>query len=134
MAESGQKKIGGRKKGVLNRKTKLVAEKAEELGCDPFEILCRFAMGDWKALGYKESTRKKITPMGDVIDVDVIDPELRMSAAKEACQYIHAKRRSIEIDDNKDETPKKFVVLWADEDGNDTASTQAPDASAKADQ
>lgn len=54
---------------------------ARILDCNPFEILCRFAMGDHIGLGLK---RGKITA------------DLRFYAAKEAAQYIHPKRRAVE--------------------------------------
>jgi hypothetical protein len=83
----------GRPKGSSNHSTTELRKKAQELGCDPFEILCRFAMGDAKALGYrplgKDTDGKDIYP--------AIDPKLRKSAAADASQYIYHKLKSVEI-------------------------------------
>ena len=82
----------GRKKGSGNKKSLLVAEKAMELGVDPFEILLKFASADWKALGYKEEYQ--VTKDGARL---TISPEVRLKAASEACQYILPKKKAMEI-------------------------------------
>lgn len=81
----------GRKKGSSNKHTLPdAAEKAEELGIDPFKILLHFAAGDWKALGYKiDKTPRKS---------HLISKEIRARAATEANQYLHPKKKSVEID------------------------------------
>jgi hypothetical protein len=134
MGAKGDPKTGGRKKNTPNRVTLPLMERAAALKCDPFEILCRFAMGDWKKLGYEAETRTVFAPAGIEMEEPVIKPELRMQAAKEACQYLYPKRKAIEIEDKREKETQKFVVLWADDDTNGNASAQASNASAKADQ
>ncbi len=111
------KKTGGRAKGTPNKPTQTLVDKAQELGCDPFEILLRFAKGDWKGLGYEKETETKFTAAGIEFDEHVIKPEMRVKAAAEACQYIHAKRKAIEqtVDPALSELLKKFENLTDEE-------------------
>jgi hypothetical protein len=91
MADSNGNKTGGREKGTLNKRSLRAQELAEELGCDPLKILLHFAMGDARALGYvsvDEDTGKET--------VGVIEPEMRLSAAKEASSYLFPKLKAIE--------------------------------------
>jgi hypothetical protein len=69
----------------------------EQLGVDPFEILLFFAKGDWKSLGYEQATRTYFTAAGIEAEEEIIKPELRMQAAKEACQYVLPKRKATEM-------------------------------------
>lgn len=71
-------------------------EIADKLGCNPFEILCRFALGDAKGLGYSDSKHLTSTAKGDLIEKDIISPELRIRAAAEAAAYLHPKLKAIE--------------------------------------
>lgn len=89
-------KYGGRAKGTPNKTSLPLHEKAKELGCDPFEILCRFALGDWKGLGYKTEFILTPTQKGEIIEKPFIAPELRSKAAAEAAQYLYPKRKAIE--------------------------------------
>jgi len=61
----------GRKKGSVNRKTELLTEKCEEHGIDPFAALLELAKSD--------------------------DQNIRLSALKEVCQYLFAKRKAVEL-------------------------------------
>lgn len=98
----GQKKIpgSGKKKGQPNRVTREAIDKAQELNIDPFEVLLHFAKGDWQALGYQYPTKTIKVAGGVEYEVDIITPEARLGAAKEAVQYLIPKRRSLEIDSN----------------------------------
>jgi hypothetical protein len=89
-------KVGGRTKGTPNKSALPLQEKAKELGCDPFEILCRFALGDWQGLGYDKGITYQSTNKGDLIEKHIIPPELRSKAAAEAAQYLYPKRKAIE--------------------------------------
>lgn len=95
--KKGHKKNGGRKKGTPNKITRDLFEKAEELGVNPFEILLRFAKGDWAGLGYNSPTKTISAGMGITIEVDQIDSEIRMQAAAKACEYLFPKRKSIDV-------------------------------------
>jgi hypothetical protein len=71
-------------------------EIADKLQCNPFEILCRFALGDAKGLGYSDSKHLTSTAKGELIEKDIISPELRIRAAAEAAAYLHPKLKAIE--------------------------------------
>lgn len=98
MGAKGQPKTpgSGRKRGQPNKASLPLLEKARELGIDPFEILLKFAAEDWKGLGYPARTKISYTSAGIEFEEFIIKPELRGKCAAEACQYIHAKRKSIE--------------------------------------
>ncbi len=91
--ERGHAKIGGRQKG--QSKHKVAEETAKRLGIDPFEVLCLFAKGDWMELR---------------INKDDIRPRDRLEAAKEACKYIYAQKRAVEIS-NPDGTGFRVQVV-----------------------
>lgn len=69
----------------------------EQLGVDPFDILLFFAKGDWKSLGYEAASTTSFTSAGIEYEEPIIKPELRMHAAKEACQYVLPKRKATEM-------------------------------------
>jgi hypothetical protein len=75
----------GRKKGTPNKKTGEVAQLFQRLNSDPLEVLALMAKGDWAALGYKKPPPMKLAL------------ELRFWAAKEGAQYLHPKRKAIEV-------------------------------------
>ena len=106
--KTGQKRPekAGRKAGTPNKRSIEAAELAEALDCNPLEILLYFAKGDAKSLGYV--TRNEET--GEEV-VGVIDPEMRLSAAKEACSYIYPKRKAIEmgLDQETKETYEEYL-------------------------
>lgn len=100
-APKGSPKHGGRRKGTPNKKAIPLAEKAQALGIDPFEILLHFAAGDWKTLGYESETVIKYSK--DFQNEEyTIQPAVRAKAAAEACQYLHPKRKAIEVKDTRD--------------------------------
>lgn len=100
----GKGRLGGRKKGTPNKKTQDLLEIAESLNVSPFEILLRFAAGDWKGLGYESGVRE-IAVKGRVIEVDQIPPDLRKSAAADACQYMYPKRKAVDLKTGDDGSP-----------------------------
>ncbi len=77
------RKTGGRQKGTLNKQTRELHDISARLEVDPFEILLLFAKADHKALGYRR--KQDITP------------SLRAQCASDACQYMHPKRKAIEV-------------------------------------
>lgn len=111
MAEESNKKpkVGGRTKGTPNKKTILLEEKASELGVDLFEVICLFAKGDWKSLGYKEE--KYMTQSNEHGDFYkyTIDPSVRAKCALEGANYLYPKRKAIEHS-GKVETPEPEKV------------------------
>lgn len=82
----GIAKTGGRQLGTPNRKTHELAEKLQALGCDPIEGLARLAMEEKTA------------------------PELRVRCYAELAQYVHPKRKAVELGSAKDGEPLKIVV------------------------
>lgn len=93
-----QVKRGGKKRGTKNLRTIELEQRADILGCCPFEILCHFAMGNWEALGYDSKERiVGYTKSGGEITKEYITPELRAHCAGEAAQYLHPKRKAIEV-------------------------------------
>lgn len=88
----------GKPKGSKNKKSLLVEETAARLKCNPFEILCLFANGDWKRLGYDNECYHKETDSGEVKMGYTISPDMRLQAAKEASKYLYAQRRALEVD------------------------------------
>jgi hypothetical protein len=69
----------GRPKGSPNARTQDLFDITEKLDCNPFEVLILFAKGDIEALGVSE-----------------ISPDLRLRAAKDACDYLFPKRKAVE--------------------------------------
>ena len=95
--QKGHKKTGGRQKGSKNKFLGEVYFIAEKTKCNPLEILCYFATGNWKALGYESSCYHVETPNGDVKEVDIIKPEMRLKAASDACKYLFPQKKAVEV-------------------------------------
>ena len=89
-------KTGGRKKGTPNKDKQELRDKAQELGIDPLEILLYFANKDWKMLGYNSETETRYTPNGEPYEVSIISPEMRISAASKATNFIYPQLKAIE--------------------------------------
>ncbi len=90
----------GRPKGARNKRNLQLEIMAEKFP-DPFELLMLFATGDWKALGYDSDVYVMENPNGATKIGYTISPELRCAAAKEACQYLYAKKK----EDYEEEEP-----------------------------
>jgi hypothetical protein len=82
----GLAKTGGRQPGTPNKKTHELVVKLERLGCDPIAGLAQFAMDS-------ETSR-----------------ELRVRCYTELAQYVHPKRKAMELGPGKDGEPLKIVV------------------------
>lgn len=95
MANTTGKKHGGRVKGTPNKATQSLLEIAEKHDCNPFEVLILFAKGDFETLGLPERTFKQF---GENVSEELtISPELRQKSAKDACEYLFPKRKSVEV-------------------------------------
>ena len=92
----GLPKSGGRTKDTPNKSTLEAQKLAEKLGVNPLEVLLLFAGGKWKELGYKSQTTTKFYGENMVVE-ETIPPELRQKSAKDACEYIYSKRKSIDV-------------------------------------
>ncbi len=100
----------GKPKGTKNARTILVEQIAAKYKYDPFEVLIMFAAGDWKSLGYDAEVYHVEKPDGSVKMGYVITPEMRLTAAKEAAQYLHSKKKeqpTPDGDDPIDVTPEQ---------------------------
>lgn len=104
-----------RPKGSLNRSTEDLFDKAAALGVDPFEVLLNFAKRDWKALGYDSPTVTKYCADGGTIEVDVITPDLQLSAAEKASSYLYPKRKAIDVTSHGNGLLDNFMAMDADE-------------------
>ena len=93
-----------RPKGVRNKRTLAVEEMAAKLKCEPFEILCYFAMGNYEALGYEAKTRTCFTAAGIEFEEDIIKPEQRLTAAKEASKYLYSQKKALEVANKEGES------------------------------
>jgi hypothetical protein len=107
-APKGHPRYGGRAKGVPNRKTQDLLDKAREMGVDPFEVLLMFAAGDWKSLGYDQDKYITETDRGTIVKW-TIEPSVRAKCASDACQYIYPKRKAIEL--SKDPNSQEQVIM-----------------------
>lgn len=92
-----QKGNPGRPRGSFNKHSTQALEIAMRLQIDPFEVLCLFAKGDWKALGYENEVYVKETASGAFTLGYTITPDMRLHAAKEACKYVYAQKKEVEL-------------------------------------
>lgn len=109
-------KSGGRQKGTPNKNSLPIEELAKALNIDPFEVLLRFAAGDWKGLGYDNEVYFSESPEGDGKQIKmgyVIKPEVRQKAASDACQYLYPKKKAIELS-GKDGDDIGFRIIVED--------------------
>src|SRR5271165_5131823 len=90
--QPGNKMSPGRPKGARNKRSLQVEILADKFQ-DPFELLMLFATGDWKALGYDSEVYVMEGPQSATKIGYTISPEMRLSATKEACQYLYPKRK-----------------------------------------
>lgn len=98
MADKDGNKTGGRKEGTRNRDTQWAIDLAAKQEMHVFEVLLKFANRDHKALGLDEKTIKYVGK-GDNIQAQeelTISPELQQKSAKDACEYILPKLKSVE--------------------------------------
>lgn len=87
----------GRLKGVRNKDNQLVEVTAKRLGVNIFEILCLFAMGDWKALGYESEVYFAEKADGATKMGYVISPEMRLKAAESAAKYLYSQQKALDV-------------------------------------
>lgn len=112
--QKGGEKTGGRKKGTPNKNSQKLIDRANELGINPFEILLHFAAGNAEEMGMKPTlTRYNIT--GQPYTIETIPVELRQKAAKDACEYIYPKRKSIDIKTDGDNPLSEYLALSREE-------------------
>lgn len=94
--EGDKKPVGsGRKKGQPNKPTIQLSEIAERLGVNPFEVLLLFSGRDHTSLGLPEF-KERLTKTGEKVLEPTISPEIQVTAASKACEYLFPKRKAIE--------------------------------------
>lgn len=93
----GKRKWGGREKGTPNKDTAELQEICKRLKCSPFEVTILFAKGDWKALGYEAEKYVSSESEKATTYKYTIDPSVRAKCASDACQYLYAKRKAVEV-------------------------------------
>jgi len=110
MFKKGAKKIGGRKKGTLNKKSLKVFQLCEKSGLNPVEVLISLAGGRWKKLGYSQ---RCYTEYGNNFSNErlYITVDHRLGAAKELMKYMYPQLKAMEhkLDDNSVETFSDFM-------------------------
>ena len=87
----------GKPKGTKTKRTKEIEEITERLKVNPFEILCLFAKGDWKRLGYDNECYFSEGSEGSIKMGYTITPDMRLVAAKEATKYLYAAKKSVDV-------------------------------------
>lgn len=102
----------GRKKGTPNKDKADTRAVAEKLGIDPFEVLLLFAKGDYVALGYHEEQRiVGYSKMGDPIYEHTVRPDVRARAAKDACEFMLPKFKTVEF---KGDAAQNLALTFAE--------------------
>jgi len=86
--EQGHKKVGGRKAGVPNRKTRAIQERLE-LGCDPLEGMVK------------------------IIQDESTDVAVRAKILIELGRYVYPKVRPVEIQPDSDEPVERIEIVIA---------------------
>ena len=99
MSEVGVKNKGGRPVGTHNKRDVHMVEirqLVQKYG-DTLPVLFMVAHNDWAGLGYESPTITKRDSDGNEWEEDRITMQMRILAAKESANYIHPKKRAIEI-------------------------------------
>lgn len=104
-------KSGGRAKGVPNKSSQDLMNKANELGVDPFHILLLYAKRDWKGLGYDSETTTKVLKDGGTLEVERITSDMQIECAREVCHYLYPKRKAIELSNEGGESDGFKIVI-----------------------
>lgn len=89
--------LSGRKKGTPNKNTQDIMELCDKLGCNPIEIMARFAINDWEGLGYDSpDTIVGYSKTAQPLKQQRITEKMRLDAACELASYIVPKRKAVE--------------------------------------
>lgn len=109
-AKPGERR-GGRKKGSVNKKSKDVAERLEQLGCDPIEGMFRIAQLAEKGLPVLIDGMPLIVTddKGEQKEITKPDYVLAGNMYKELAQYVAPKRKAIEHSTEQD---KELRISW----------------------
>ena len=102
-------RYGGRQKGTPNRKTEEIAEKLHRLKCDPLEGMAMIALNKVPCGACRGAGKTKYKLPGDETIhertcehchgslMEVCSPELRGKMYSDLAQYLHPKRKAVEL-------------------------------------
>lgn len=99
-----------RTKGSKNKHSFQAEELAQKFDVQPFEILMRIAMGDWKFFGFDGATKTTYTAQGIEVEELNIRMQDRALAAKEACKYLYSQKKALEVSASPDTAGFKIIV------------------------
>lgn len=85
----------GRKPGSKNADTQWAIDLAASKNKHPYEVLLDFANRDYEALGLAEIEERKDKEGKTILNL-TISPELQQKSAKDACEFILSKLKSID--------------------------------------
>lgn len=90
---------GGRKKGTPNKPCHDIADKLQRLGCDPIEGMARIALGDVDCPFCQAAGMVADAPCAMCFGTgkEPIKADLRGKMFAELAQYIHPKRKAVEV-------------------------------------
>lgn len=95
--KKGMQKIGGRSKGVPNKDSLGLEERAHARGVDIFQVALDFVTGNYKALGYENECYFMEKPDGAVKMGYTITPEMRLKACEFLMKYVYPQKKALEI-------------------------------------
>jgi hypothetical protein len=84
-------------KGAKNKRSFNAELLAQQMDCDPLEILLWVAQGDWKALGFDAPSKVSYTSAGIEFEEPWIRLQDRVKAAGEACKYLYATKQAVQL-------------------------------------
>lgn len=98
MSKGGARPGAGRPKGQANKRSKEIADRLEQLNCDPIEGMAMIA------------------------NDTSLDHGLRLAAFKELAQYVAPKRKAVDVDASIDGNVSIEVVKFSDIVDEDTST------------
>lgn len=117
MPKGGVRPGAGRKRGSLSKKTREIAEKAQELGITPLEVM----LGTMRAL-WEKAEQGEIEYQGDEIKTPLDFRLMATEVAHKAAPYIHPKLSNIDANIKGDMGIKIEIVKFREDDASDSAS------------
>lgn len=101
------------RKGIPNKDTQYIVDLCQKHNLCPVEVLINVAKGDYKALGYKQMTIKKVAFGGNLFEEDRITLDHRIDATKKLIDYIYPKRKAVQIETSAEDSA--FTLSYSKE-------------------
>lgn len=101
----------GRPKGTPNKRTTLAAQKAEDLGIDPLEVLLLLAGNRYAQLNPHLDAKQLKNKEGLPKSVPL---EIRRAAATDAAKFIYPTRKAVEVTGEDGGPIEAFLALGED--------------------